>query len=48
MTATILKLVFIAIGLFLVYKLIFAGKKGLTIFEMHFKDGRMTDRKSVV
>lgn len=48
MTATILKLVFIAIGLFLVYKLIFAGKKGLTIFEMHFKDGRMTQHKGKI
>ncbi|MEL4280223.1 MULTISPECIES: DUF3634 family protein [Shewanella] len=48
MTATILKLIFIAIGLFLVYKLIFAGKKGLTIFEMHFKDGRMTQHKGKI
>lgn len=41
MTANIFKLIFVIIGLFLVYKLIFGGKKSLTIFEMHFKDGRM-------
>lgn len=48
MTAAIFKLIFIAIGLFLVYKLIFGGKKGSTIFEMHFKDGRMTHHKGKI
>ncbi|QYJ79785.1 DUF3634 family protein [Shewanella acanthi] len=48
MTATILKLLLIAIGLFLIYKLIFSGKKGLTIFEMHFKEGRMTQHKGKI
>ncbi|ABS09189.1 DUF3634 family protein [Shewanella baltica] len=48
MTADIFKLFFVAIGIFLVYKLIFGGKKGLTIFEMHFKDGRMTQHKGKI
>ncbi|MGS0681292.1 DUF3634 family protein [Shewanella sp. 125m-7] len=41
MTPTLLKIVFIAIAIFIVYKLIFSGKKGLTLFEMHFKEGRL-------
>lgn len=48
MTANIFKLIFVVIGLFLVYKLIFGGKKELTIFEMHFKDGRMTKHKGKI
>ncbi|MGI2209287.1 DUF3634 family protein [Shewanella baltica] len=48
MTADIFKLIFVAIGIFLVYKLIFGGKKGLTIFEMHFKDGRMIQHKGKI
>lgn len=48
MTANIFKLIFVVIGLFLVYKLIFSNKKGMTIFEMHFKDGRMTQHKGKI
>lgn len=48
MTPTLLKIAFIAIGVFLIYKLIFSSKKGLTLFEMHFKDGRMTSHKGKI
>ncbi|GIU17848.1 hypothetical protein TUM4644_03600 [Shewanella colwelliana] len=48
MTATILKTLFILIGLFAAYKLIFSGKKGLTLFEMHFKEGRLTQHKGKI
>ena len=48
MTPTVLKIIFIAIGIVLAYKLIFSGKKGLTIFEMHFKDGRLASHKGKI
>lgn len=48
MTATIFKVVFILIGLVLIYKLIFSGKKGLTLFEMHFKEGRLISHKGKI
>ncbi|MCJ8301648.1 DUF3634 family protein [Shewanella sp.] len=48
MTPTVLKVLFIAIGIFLAYKLIFSGKKGLKIFEMHFKDGRLKSHKGKI
>ncbi|WOT05764.1 DUF3634 family protein [Shewanella youngdeokensis] len=48
MTPTLLKIAFIAVGIFIVYKLIFSGKKGLTIFEMHFKDGRLNSHKGKI
>lgn len=48
MTATLLKIIFIGIGIFLVYKLIFGTKKGLMIFEMHFKEGRLTSHKGKI
>ena len=48
MTPTLLKILFIGIGMFLVYKLIFGAKKGVTLFEMHFKDGRMVSHKGKI
>lgn len=48
MTATIFKVVFVLIGLVLIYKLIFSGKKGLTLFEMHFKEGRLISHKGKI
>lgn len=48
MTATLLKVIFILVGLMLVYKLIFSGKKGLTLFEMHFKEGRLISHKGKI
>ncbi|GGI69806.1 DUF3634 family protein [Shewanella gelidii] len=45
---TALKALFIVAGLFLVYKLIFSAKKGLTLFEMHFKEGRLTSHKGKI
>ncbi|QYK02219.1 DUF3634 family protein [Shewanella psychrotolerans] len=48
MTATTFKVVFILIGLVLIYKLIFSGKKGLTLFEMHFKEGRLISHKGKI
>ncbi len=48
MTDTIFKILFVLLGLFVAYKLIFSGKKGLTLFEMHFKDGRLTSHKGKI
>ncbi len=48
MTPTLLKIVFIAVAVFIIYKLIFSGKKGLTIFEMHFKEGRLDSHKGKI
>jgi hypothetical protein len=48
MTETILKVLFIAIGIALLYRLIFSSKQGLTLFEMHFKQGRMTTHKGKI
>ncbi|WP_412523313.1 DUF3634 family protein [Shewanella chilikensis] len=46
--ATMLKILFIALALVFIYKLVFSNKKGVTIFEMHFKDGRMTSHKGKI
>ena len=48
MTPTTLKIIFIIVVIFIVYKLIFSGTKGLTIFEMHFKDGRLASHKGKI
>lgn len=48
MTATVFKILFVLVGLFLAYKLIFSGKKGLTLFEMHFKEGRLVSHKGKI
>lgn len=48
MNSDVLKVIFVLIGLFLVYKLIFSGKKGLSIFEMHFKNGRLDSHKGKI
>lgn len=48
MSPTLLKVIFILIAVFIIYKLIFSGKRGLTLFEMHFKDGRLTSHKGKI
>ncbi len=48
MTPTFLKVFFIVVGLFVAYKLIFSGKKGLKVFEMHFKDGKLKSHKGKI
>lgn len=48
MTANLLKILFIAIGVYILYRLVFSPKKGLTLFEIHFKDGRMTSHKGKI
>lgn len=48
MTETLFKIAFILVGLFVIYKLIFSGKRGLTLFEMHFKDGRLISHKGKI
>lgn len=48
MTPTLFKVLFILLGLFLAYKLIFSGKRGLTLFELHFKEGRLISHKGKI
>ncbi|NMH65697.1 DUF3634 family protein [Shewanella salipaludis] len=48
MTPILIKIGFIALAVFLVYKLIFSSKQALTLFEMHFKKGRMTSHKGKI
>ncbi|WP_028774308.1 DUF3634 family protein [Shewanella waksmanii] len=48
MPPTVYKVLFILGGLFLAYKLIFSGKKGLTVFELHFKEGRLDRHKGKI
>ncbi|QSX30718.1 DUF3634 family protein [Shewanella cyperi] len=49
MVATVLKIVFVLIGLALLYRLFFAdSRKGLTLFEMHFKQGRLVSHKGKI
>jgi len=49
MLATVLKTVFVLIGLVLLYRLFFAGKnRGLPLFEMHFKQGRLVSHKGKI
>ncbi|MDB2386196.1 DUF3634 family protein [Shewanella sp.] len=48
MTPTVLKIAFIAMGIFIAYKLIFNAKRGLTVFEMHFKQGKLKTHKGKI
>ncbi|MCW3173285.1 DUF3634 family protein [Shewanella subflava] len=48
MTETVFKILFIVVLFFLAYKLIFSGKRGLTLFEMHFKQGRLNKHKGKI
>ncbi|MCL1123809.1 DUF3634 family protein [Shewanella surugensis] len=48
MTLTILKIAFVLLGVALIYLLIFSGKKGLVLFEMHFKQGRLASHKGKI
>lgn len=36
-----LKVLFVLVFLVIAYKLIFSGGRGLKVFEMHFKDGKL-------
>ncbi|MCE9677894.1 DUF3634 family protein [Shewanella sp. AS1] len=48
MSETLFKVGFILVGLVLIYKLIFSGKRGVTLFEMQFKEGRLTSHKGKI
>ncbi|MBB1362534.1 MULTISPECIES: DUF3634 family protein [unclassified Shewanella] len=48
MADTIIKILIIAGLFFLAYKLIFSGNRGLTLFEMHFKDGKLNKHKGKI
>ncbi|WP_434952734.1 DUF3634 family protein [Shewanella sp. HL-SH4] len=48
MVETLLKILFIGVFFFIAYKLMFSGKKGLTLFEMHFKQGRLNRHKGKI
>jgi hypothetical protein len=48
MVDTIIKILVIVGLIFLAYKLIFSGSCGLTIFEMHFKDGKLISHKGKI
>ncbi|MGI2257867.1 DUF3634 family protein [Shewanella sp. GXUN23E] len=48
MTDNLIKILFLAIAVYVIYKLLFAGKSGMTLMEMHFKDGRMTSHKGKI
>ena len=48
MADTIIKILIIAGLFFLAYKLIFSGSRGLTLFEMHFKDGKLNRHKGKI
>ena len=48
MTDTLLKILFLAIAVFLIYRLIFARNSGLTLMELHFKEGRMINHKGKI
>ena len=48
MTLTLLKIAFVLLGVALIYLLIFSGKKGLVLFEMHFKQGRLASHKGKI
>ena len=48
MVDTIIKILVIVGLIFLAYKLIFSGSRGLTIFEMHFKDGKLISHKGKI
>ncbi|MBR9726588.1 DUF3634 family protein [Shewanella intestini] len=45
---TALKIFFLVVACFLAYKLIFSKNKGLTLFEMHYKDGRLVKHKGKI
>lgn len=46
--AELLKLLALAAILFVIYKLVFGRKSHGSIFEMHFKDGRMTQHSGKI
>ncbi|GGQ18527.1 DUF3634 family protein [Shewanella litoralis] len=48
MVDTIIKILVIVGLVFLAYKLIFSSSRGLTIFEMHFKDGKLSNHKGKI
>ncbi|MBB1268581.1 DUF3634 family protein [Shewanella sp. SR44-3] len=48
MLETIFKISFILVLFVLAYKLIFNSNKGLTVFEMHFKDGKLISHKGKI
>lgn len=48
MVDTLLKISFILVCFFIAYKLIFSAKQGLTLFEMHFKQGRLNRHKGKI
>ncbi|MGZ9897416.1 DUF3634 family protein [Shewanella gaetbuli] len=48
MTETIFKVLFVLVIFIIAYKLIFSGKRGLTLFEMHFKQGRLNRHKGKI
>ncbi|WP_350432734.1 DUF3634 family protein [Shewanella sp. H8] len=48
MADTIIKILVIAGLCFLAYKLIFSSSRGLTLFEMHFKDGKLNKHKGKI
>ena len=48
MVENIIKIIVIAILCFMAYRLIFSNRRGLTIFEMHFKDGKLNRHKGKI
>ncbi|GGP59348.1 hypothetical protein GCM10009347_27190 [Shewanella algicola] len=48
MADNIIKILIIVGLFFLAYKLIFTSSRGLTLFEMHFKDGKLTNHKGKI
>ena len=45
MNDNIIKIIFLLVVIFFIYKLLFGNKTGLILMEMHFKAGRMTSHK---
>ncbi|MBV7314516.1 DUF3634 family protein [Shewanella sp. NIFS-20-20] len=43
-----LKLAFVIVVFYLIYRFIFGAKRGLTLFEMHFKEGRLNSHKGKI
>lgn len=48
MTVDILKIVFILIAVFFIYKLIFSKNQGYTLMKMQFKQGRLVSHKGKI
>jgi hypothetical protein len=48
MLETVLKFGFVFLLFLLAYKLIFSSAKGLTLFEMHFKEGKLKSHKGKI